>query len=416
MNNNAFNLFQGELPLTPLNSLVATLPSITYGVSVTANATTGLEITLLLGLSALTWRTIQKMTAILNHQTNNSTQESLEILEQLLSQNSSLFSITEEFYRERAAKSGRPLQQVRAEVAYNTATILLIFSQYKKMIISTEFNVEEKLEKQLQFYQNLREIILPRLSLIYPETKNDIERFLLRMQHLLMNHPHFNILTRTAVQWCSLLIEQCREALRTEKLWFLLNQEINELLKHYQQINLENYPWRETALEDLKQQTEHLLNQFLETLPEEEKQKLLKQYQQYYLEYLNEIGNGDEEYDWTNIESYWNEKDPKIIEAAKRMLRDNKITDKEEKRMKKIDLQRGQKEEYNFVTKQSYLFYRNLPKLIKYYSGLYVWFEDEKVKDFDEDEVVLCGRVIRSDEVQARKINAIYVNQVPTLN
>ncbi|PSF35829.1 hypothetical protein C7H19_15170 [Aphanothece hegewaldii CCALA 016] len=117
-----------------------------------------------------------------------------------------------------------------------------------------------------------------------------------------------------------------------------------------------------------------------------------------------------------SIEAQWNEEDPKIIQAAQRMLRVNKLTAEEEEKMKKIDLQRGKEEEYNFVTKQEYLFYKNLPELIKHYSGLYVWFEDEKVKDFDEDEVLLCGRVIRSDEVRARKVNAIYVNQVPTFN
>jgi hypothetical protein len=45
-----------------------------------------------------------------------------------------------------------------------------------------------------------------------------------------------------------------------------------------------------------------------------------------------------------------------------------------------------------------------------------VWFEDGEVKDYDQDEVILCGRVIRSDLVRNRELNAIYVNKVPELD
>lgn len=79
-------------------------------------------------------------------------------------------------------------------------------------------------------------------------------------------------------------------------------------------------------------------------------------------------------------------------------------------------LQHQREKEYEYESKQEYLFYKHLPNLIKKYSGLYVWFEDGEVKDYDEDEVTLCGRVVRSDLVRNRELNAIYVNKVPEIN
>lgn len=129
---------------------------------------------------------------------------------------------------------------------------------------------------------------------------------------------------------------------------------------------------------------------------------------------MTEIINNTQEL--KDIEAQWDEEDPKIIEVAKKMLEEERSTEEEIEKIKKVYLQHGREEEYNFEAKQDYLFYKNLPKLIKNYSGLYVWFEDGEVKDFDLDEVTLCGRVIRSDTVRARELNAIYVNKVPEIN
>lgn len=117
-----------------------------------------------------------------------------------------------------------------------------------------------------------------------------------------------------------------------------------------------------------------------------------------------------------NIEDEWDEEDPRVLEAARKMLEEERSTPEERERFKEVHLQRGREEEYNYEARQGYLFYKNLPELIKAYSGLYVWFEDGEVKDFDTDEVILCGRVIRSDEFRARTLNAIYVNKVPELS
>jgi hypothetical protein len=120
--------------------------------------------------------------------------------------------------------------------------------------------------------------------------------------------------------------------------------------------------------------------------------------------------------DLKNIEDEWSEEDPRILETARKLIEEEKITPKEEEMLKNFYLEKGKKEEYIFLNKQTYLFYKNLPELIKNYPGLYIWFEDETVKDFDEDQVVLCGRVVRNNEVKTRKIKAIYTHQVPRFN
>lgn len=91
-------------------------------------------------------------------------------------------------------------------------------------------------------------------------------------------------------------------------------------------------------------------------------------------------------------------------------------TEEEKEKLKKAYFKRGREKEYIYEERQSELFYKHLPILIKNYSGLYVWFEDGDVKDYDQDEVTLCGRVVRSDAVRGREIRAIYVNKVPELN
>ncbi|WP_206814304.1 hypothetical protein [Chroococcus sp. FPU101] len=116
------------------------------------------------------------------------------------------------------------------------------------------------------------------------------------------------------------------------------------------------------------------------------------------------------------IEAQWEEEDPRILEAAREFLKDDLSTDEENEKLKKAYLHRGREKEYEYESKQEYLFYKHLPSLIKNYSGLYVWFEDGEVKDYDQDEVTLCGRVVRSDAVREREIRAIYVNKVPELN
>jgi hypothetical protein len=129
---------------------------------------------------------------------------------------------------------------------------------------------------------------------------------------------------------------------------------------------------------------------------------------------MTEIINNTQEL--KDIEAQWDEEDPKIIEVAKKMLEEERSTEEEREKLKKVQLQRGREREYNYEAKQDYLFYKNLPKLIRNYSGLYVWFEDGEVKDCDLDEVTLCGRVVRSETIRARKLNAIYVNKVPEIN
>ncbi|GFE68460.1 hypothetical protein [Chroococcus sp. FPU101] len=116
------------------------------------------------------------------------------------------------------------------------------------------------------------------------------------------------------------------------------------------------------------------------------------------------------------IEAQWDEDDPRILEAAREFLKDDLSTEEEKEKIRTVQFQRGREKEYIYEERQSELFYQHLPNLIKKYSGLYVWFEDGEVKDYDQDEVILCGRVIRNDLVRNRELNAIYVNKVPELN
>lgn len=116
------------------------------------------------------------------------------------------------------------------------------------------------------------------------------------------------------------------------------------------------------------------------------------------------------------IEAQWTEKDPKIIAAARKMIDEEKLSPEEEEKLQKIYLKRGKKEEYDYLNQQEYLFYKNLPDLIKNYPGLYIWFEEGYVKDTDPDRLTLCSRAVRSDYFRASRINAIYTHQVPKVN
>lgn len=115
------------------------------------------------------------------------------------------------------------------------------------------------------------------------------------------------------------------------------------------------------------------------------------------------------------IEAQWDEEDPRILEVAREFLQEDLSTDEEKEKIRTVQFQRGREKEYIYEERQSELFYECLPSLIRNYSGLYVWFEDGEVKDYDQDEVILGGRVIRNDLVRNRELNAIYVNKVPEI-
>lgn len=120
--------------------------------------------------------------------------------------------------------------------------------------------------------------------------------------------------------------------------------------------------------------------------------------------------------DLKNIEEEWSEKDPRILEAARKLIEEEKITEEEEKKLQEVYLQYGKEAEYKYQTQQEYLFYQHLPDLIKNYSGRYVWFEDGEVKDSDLDEVTLASRVVSNERVKSRDVKAVYITQVPEIN
>lgn len=119
--------------------------------------------------------------------------------------------------------------------------------------------------------------------------------------------------------------------------------------------------------------------------------------------------------DLKNIEDEWSEEDPRILETARKFIEEEKLTFEEREKIRKYYFQSGKQEEYSYQIRQTNHLYKNLPELIKAYPGLYVWFEDGEVKDFDIDEVTLAGRVVRNDQVKERKTKAVCITQIPEI-
>ncbi|WP_013323620.1 DUF5678 domain-containing protein [Gloeothece verrucosa] len=105
------------------------------------------------------------------------------------------------------------------------------------------------------------------------------------------------------------------------------------------------------------------------------------------------------------------EVDEKIRKIAEAAIEKDKLTEEQEEKLKKLYFQYVGEEEYYYGKRQEESFNKNLPILIKQYSGKYVLFEDGKVIDYDLDEDTLLDRVEETDFYQSR--NAIYVRQVP---
>ncbi|ACK72818.1 hypothetical protein PCC7424_4454 [Gloeothece citriformis PCC 7424] len=114
----------------------------------------------------------------------------------------------------------------------------------------------------------------------------------------------------------------------------------------------------------------------------------------------------------TNLENS-PEVDEKIRKIAEEAIEQDKLTEEQEEKLKNLYFQYVGEEEYYYGKRQEESFNKNLPELIKNYSGMYVWFEDGQVMDYDADEDVLLDRIYPSERLKSRTINAIYVREVP---